>query len=194
LNAEERAKYLETILQSTDGLMLLVKDLFELSGLEASESKPDMEEFAVDELLQDIYQKNMIIAGQKKIEFVFERNERLSIIKADIRMMEKVFQNLIDNAFKFTPESGKVSLMILQNPESFEISVADAGTGIDEKELENIFNRYHQIKRISDGAVKGFGLGLAIVKKIIDLHGFEIVVESEIGKGTRFCVKVPVKM
>ena len=190
LSQEERKKYLETILQSTDGLMMLVKDLFELSGLEAREANPNIETFAIDELLQDIYQKNTIIAQKKNIKFTFNRSEKVSIIKADIRMMERVFQNLIDNAFKFTPENGSVSLEIEQTEESLQISVSDSGPGIEKGELENIFSRYHQIKRISESSSKGFGLGLAIVKKILDLHGFGIIVKSEVGKGTRFVVGI----
>lgn len=191
LSPEEKTRYLEIILQSTDGLMLLVKDLFELSGLEASETKPDFEQFSVDELLQDIYQKNLIIAEQKKITFTFKRNDHPGIISGDIRMIEKVFQNLIDNAFKFTPETGTVIIKSERKENNILISISDTGSGIEESEINNIFDRYHQIKRVANDKSKGFGLGLAIVKKILDLHGFKISVESSPGKGASFIISIP---
>ena len=104
LSPEERKKYLETILRGTDRLLNLVEELFELSKLEAKENLPDKESFSLAELLQDIHQKNLIIAESKNIKCNLNFEENIPFITADIGMMEKVFQNLLDNALKFNPD------------------------------------------------------------------------------------------
>jgi len=102
----ERKDYLEIILKNTDRLLKLVEELFELSKLETKETEPHKEEFSLAELLQDVYQKNLVVAQKKGINFILEIAENLPFIYADLGMIEKVFQNLIDNAFKFTPSGG----------------------------------------------------------------------------------------
>ncbi len=187
LSADERKKYLETILSSTDRLLNLVEELFELSKLEAKDKTLQLEEFPIAELLQDVYQKNLIIAESNKIKVTIELSDNLPLIKADVGMMEKVFQNLVDNALKFTPENGSIKLIAERfDNNNLSIKVIDSGIGIDKDQLPNIFDKYYQIKRVSDGKNKGTGLGLAIVKKILDLHKFDIVVDSEVNKGTSF--------
>ena len=106
-------------------------------------------------------------------------------------MLEKVFQNLIDNAFKFTPENGEIGIKSWNENEQILISVSDTGAGIDDNEIKNIFDRYHQIKRVANDKSKGFGLGLAIVKKILDLHSYLIEVKSKPGSGATFTITIP---
>jgi len=191
---EERKKYLSTILSSTDKLLSLVTELFELSKLEAKETLPAMETFSLAELLQDIHQKNMIIAKSKNIDLLLEMDDRLPLIKADIRMIERVFQNLIDNAFKFTPSSGAINIELRKKHE-FQVtaSITDTGIGISPEELPNIFDRYYQSKRLSSEKNSGTGLGLALVKKIAVLHKIDIDVNSQLSKGTSFLLTFPVR-
>ncbi|MFZ2322327.1 MAG: ATP-binding protein [Ignavibacteriaceae bacterium] len=193
LSPEERKNYLETILGSTDRLLLLVTELFELSKLEAKEIQPQMETFSLAELLQDIHQKNLIIAKSKNLKLNLKMDDELPFIYADISMMEKVFQNLLDNAFKFTPENGEVNITLnkkLHNKIVVEIN--DTGIGINSHDIHIIFDRYQQIKRVSSDTSAGTGLGLTIVKKILDIHGFGIEVKSEISGGTSFILNIPV--
>jgi signal transduction histidine kinase len=194
LTAEERKKYLETILGSTDRLLSLVTELFELSKLEAKEIQPQIESFSLAELLQDIHQKNLIIAQSKNITLNLQMDENLPFIRADLRMMEKVFQNLLDNAFKFTPAEEEINLLVKRKDAAYIcVEVSDSGIGINENELANIFDRFHQVKRVSPDSNSGTGLGLTIVKKILDMHGVLIDVKSELSKGTSFILTFPLK-
>jgi len=194
LSPAERKQYLETILSSTGRLQSLVEELFELSKLEAKETKPVNESFSLAELLQDVHQKNLIIAQKKNIKIELSIDDNVPFVFADIRMMEKIFQNLLDNALKFTPSSGNVQIKLSKN-NSDEIiaAISDNGPGIEAEQIPFIFDRYHQIKRVSTETSQGTGLGLTIVKKLVDLQGFKIMVESTILEETSFIITIPVK-
>ena len=109
---------------------------------------------------------------------------------ADIRMMEKVLQNLIENSIKFTNANGKINIMLKNEKDEILVSVKDTGVGIAEYELKHIFDRYNQGKRTKHN--DGIGLGLAIVHKILEVHGINISVKSNPGEGTNFYFKVPI--
>ena len=192
ISEEDRKKYMQTIWGSTERLKKLVEELFELSKLEARETKPKPEAFSIAELVQDVQQKNLLIAESKKIELLLKFPYDLPLVYADIGMIEKVLQNLIDNAIKFTPERGKINLQLKLQKEEVLVSVSDTGVGINSKELPNIFDRYNQGKRTQSKEKQGLGLGLAIVKKILEVHNLDIQVESMEGKGTSFYFKIPV--
>ena len=186
LNNDEKNKYLETILSSTKRLLKLVEELFELSKLEAKQIEPNFEVFSIAELAQDVHQKNKIIAQKKNIDLQLKINSDSTVVKADISMIEKVFQNLIDNAIKYTESSGSVTIQIDKSLHGLNISISDNGLGITENELPYIFDRYHKNKRVAQKGDSSAGLGLAIVKKIIELHNSEIKVESKESEGTTF--------
>ncbi len=193
LSYDERKNYLEIIMKSTDRLLNLVEELFELSRLESKETIPNKEEFSLGELLQDIQQKNTVPANEKNINLLLEAAEDLPRINADIGMMEKVFQNLIDNAIKFTPSGGEVKIILKRKyAHSLLAIISDTGIGIKEEDIPNIFDRYYQAKKISTGKNTGAGLGLSIVKRILELHKFEIKVKSEPSKGSSFLISIPV--
>lgn len=190
LSEEEKTKYLQTIFKSTERLRKLVDELFELSKLEAREKKPKPEPFSIAELLQDVHQKNLILAEAKKIELKTNFPYDLPLAYADIGMMERVLQNLIDNAIKFTPQGGNIVLQLKKENNDIIISISDSGEGIVDSELSHIFDRYNRSKRTESN--DGLGLGLAIVKKILEVHSIEINVESKKNIGTTFSFKVPV--
>ena len=131
LSPAERKQYLETILKSTDRLLNLVEELFELSKLEAKEKVPSEEVFSLAELLQDIHQKNLITAQKKNIKFELTMPGAFPFIKADIGMIEKVFQNLIDNALKYTPSPGKINLILkMKDKNNLIVEMSDSGSGL----------------------------------------------------------------
>lgn len=193
LSEEERKNYLETIYKNTDRMLKLVEELFELSKLESKEAEPDKEQFSLADLLQDIHQKNKIVAENKNIKFILDVEKNLPLINADIGMMEKVFQNLLDNAFKFTPNGGEIKIIFRRKyPHVLFANISDNGVGIKKEEIPFIFNRFYQVKRNSYDETIGTGLGLSIVKRILDIHKFDITVSSEPNKGTTFFISIPV--
>jgi len=192
LSDEDKKKYMQTIFGSTERLKNLVEELFELSKLEARETVPNPEAFSIAELVQDVQQKNLIIAEPKKIDLSLEFPYDLPLVFADIGMMEKVLQNLLDNAIKFTPDGGNITISLSPQKQEILLSVKDTGAGINSKDLPHIFDRYQKAERTNMHDNVGLGLGLAIVKKILEVHNILIDVKSAEGEGTVFSFKIPI--
>jgi signal transduction histidine kinase len=192
IQTEERNKHMQTILDSTERLKKLVEELFELSKLEAKEKIPKPEAFSLAELIQDIKQKNEVIASKKNINLSVKFEDKIPFVFADIGMMERIIQNLLDNAIKFTSENGEISINLKRKDKFVEVDITDSGRGIASADLPNIFDRYHKEKRIEKKTNKGLGLGLAIVKKMLEVHNLEISVQSKLEKGTSFIFNVPI--
>lgn len=189
ISAEERRKYLNTILSSSYQLKELIKQLFEYSQLEAKQITPQKEAFCISDLAQDVFQKHQILAKEKHISMRLHIPKQTPMIFADISLVDRVLQNLIDNALKFTPEKGKVTLSLTMQDDNIEVKIADSGPGIPAEKQAYIFERYQK----SESAMNtGAGIGLAIVKKILDLHEVSIQVQSEVNKGTAFIFKLPI--
>jgi signal transduction histidine kinase len=193
LSPAERDRYTNIILQSTEKLAKLVDQLFELSKLEALERKPHLEVFNIAELVQEVYHQYLILAGQKKIPMDCINCHDNIFVRADIGMMERVLQNLIDNAIKYTPEEGTIFIRLSSRENQLEILVSNTGPGIPAAYLPHIFERYSQ-KSTSGPTVppSGMGLGLVIVKRILDLHGFIIDVQTQPDRETRFRFQLPI--
>ena len=192
LTEDEKKKYMQTILNSTDRLKKLVSELFELSKLEARETKPSPEAFSIAEIVQDIQQKNKVIAEKKNIELSINFPYDLPLVYADIGMMERVLQNLLDNAIKFTAENGKVLIKLIPKKDTILVEVQDSGQGISNEALPHIFDRYQRNQRSALKENEGLGLGLAIVKRILEVHNLDIQVRSIENKGTVFSFNIPV--
>jgi signal transduction histidine kinase len=191
LSDSEKESYLKTILNSTERLKTLVSELFELSKLEARETKPNPEPFSIAEIVQDIQQKNLLLAKEKNINLEVKFPYDLPMVYADIGMMEKVIQNLLDNAIKFTSENGKVSIKLSPQENEVLVEIQDSGHGISKDELPHIFDRYQRNQRSAQKENEGLGLGLAIVKRILEVHNMEIGVKSVLDKGTVFSFRIP---
>lgn len=190
LGADDRQKYLKTVLTSSEKLSKLISQLFEYSKLEAKQIEPKKEPFFVTELAQDVFHKYQILAGEKNIEIKLNMPKNLPMVFADLGLVERVIQNLMDNALKFTPNGGKIQLDLKPLHESVEIRIADNGPGISEEQQAYIFERYNKADR-KGNQTGGAGLGLAIVKKILELHDATIRVQSRLNEGTAFMFQLP---
>jgi signal transduction histidine kinase len=189
----ERDYYTHIILQSAGRLKSLVEELFELSKLDAPESTPHREPINLRELVQEVYQAFQFQAGRKNIALSCTNGEGVTIVEIDAGMMERVLQNLVDNAIKYTPSGGSVAIRITDDGSTVEVSVTDTGTGISPEVLPYIFDRYYRRAESQPGTLPGgMGLGLVIVKKILELHGAQIMVETGPATGTRFWFTLPV--
>ena len=184
LSPDEQKKYLEVIFKSSEKLNKLVADLFELSKLEAKQVKLHKERFNFNELLQDTAQQYQLKAEEKgirlKTEFAAE-----AMVNADIALMQRAIQNLMDNALKYTPENGEVAIKASLKNNQLEVAITNTGKGIPEDQLPHIFDRYFMLDKEKHG-IDGSGLGLAIVKKIIDIHEASITVASKVDGDTSF--------
>lgn len=185
LSKEDTQAYLSVISSNSDKLTKLVEQLFEYSRLEAKQIEPMMEQFSITDLCLDLVSKYQLIANNKNIDLSLDvfLNKNI-LVYADISLIERAIQNLVDNALKFTPNGGKISICLEEVQESCIVSVNDSGIGIEKEVQETIFERF---KQSSQGyTTNGAGLGLAIVKKIIELHNSTIHVLSKKEEGSVF--------
>ena len=191
LSLDEQQRYLEAALRHSESLGKLVSELFELARLESAETCPNPEPFALAELVQDVIQKHQLEADKKHIRLHGEFGEDLPFVHADIGLIERVLENLIDNALRYTPAQGEVAISLSPSGSAVAVEVKDTGRGIASEELPHVFDRFYRSKSGSDVPDGGSGLGLAISKKILDLHGSRIEVRSTVGKGTTFSFELP---
>lgn len=187
----ERMSYLKLIFESSEKLTRLVADLFELSKLEAGQIKLKKEPFFIGELLNDACTKNALLSKQKNITINSDISQSIPMVYADISMIDRVIQNLLDNALKFTPKNGNIKLHALASNNNVKVAVENTGKGIPKNELPHIFDRYYKVDKEKTG-IQGSGLGLAIVKKMLEVHESSINVESVEDQSTRFEFLLPV--
>ncbi len=141
--------------------------------------------------MQDVVQKFQLKAEEKQIHIVTNFEEGLSFANADIGLIERVLENLMENAIHYTPQGGTIRLVLTPGRDDISVQVSDTGRGIPEEELTHIFNRFYQLDKSRKGE-RHSGLGLAITKKILELHDRSIKVTSSPGSGTTFTFHIPV--
>ena len=191
LGRQTRAEYLEIALQHSERLRRLVADLFELATLDARQEQPELEPFALSELVQDVTQKFKLRAQNDGTELTVRADGALPLVSGDIALIERVLENLIDNALNHTPPGGQVTIPVREQASSVSVSIVDTGDGIAEQDLARIFERFYQAGNEHRGSGR-VGLGLAIAKRIVDLHGGTLEVSSRVGEGTTFSFELPV--
>lgn len=187
---EERRHYLDIAIRHCRRLNTLVTELLELARLESARMDLSLEPFDLRELIQDICQKFSLTAEQKEIELRQQFESSVPLVEADIALIERALENLIENALSYTPEKGKVSVSVSLET-GVMIRISDTGPGIPEKELPHIFNRFYRSDPFSKRNQEHSGLGLAITARIIQLHGQEVKIETSPGKGSCFSFALP---
>lgn len=190
LTPKQRSNYLNIINSSGERLSKLISQLFEYSKLEANQIQPQKEPFLISELANDVHRNYQGLAKQKNISLKLEMKPGIPLVFADISLVERAVQNLMDNALKFTPENGEVIVSIVPKADEIEITIKDSGPGIQKENQALIFERYRQTK--TGQQKEGAGLGLAIVKKIMELHNSSINVLSKPNEGTAFIFSLPI--
>ena len=191
LGKEEKKQYLEIAIKHCKRLSGLVNELLELAKLDSYEMKIQIESFNLCELVQDVIRKFELRAHEKQIKIFTSFQKDLPFAKADIGLIERALENLLENAIHYTPLKGSIKLILTLEQNDISIQVSDTGSGIPENELPHIFNRFYQLDKYREKEVVHSGLGLAITKKILELHGKSIMVASSLGKGTTFTFYVP---
>ena len=167
----------------------LVDDLSALLAAETQEFRREM--IDTNLLLTAVSGDHVFKAQELGIRFETQINSDLLWLKGDMTHLQRVFDNLFSNAFKFTSPNGLVCLRAYNHYETVEFEVSDSGPGIDPEQLPRIFERFYQVQKSGKPVRAGTGLGLALVKEIIDAHRGSVTVESVIGKGTTFRISLP---
>ena len=148
--------------------------------------------FTIGELVQDVIQKFQLAAREKGVGITTNAGAEVPFVYADIALIGRVLENLLENAIHYTPPGGAVRVLLQTRPLDVVVTVSDTGSGIPREELPRIFDRFHQVDRGRRDKGNHAGLGLAIVKKILELHGSAIGVESTLTIGTSFTFPLPV--
>jgi len=191
LSPSQQRSYLDTALKHSERLGRLTGELFELSRLDSGDSQLHMEPFALGDLAQDVTIKFRLAAERKEIRLITRIPQALPLVYGDIGLMERVLENLIENALHHTPPGGTVSLEIEADHGQATVTVADTGRGIPPDKLERVFDRFYQVEKNERDRAGGAGLGLAIAKRIVNLHGQDIRVQSHVNAGTTFSFRIP---
>jgi len=188
---EKQEQLLSRAKERTKGLLDLIKDLLDLSKIEAGKMVQYKEPLALQEVIQRVVDLMKVEAENKKIDLRFTVPPEIPFINADRNSMEGIFTNLISNAIKYTPEGGKVLVKLGEEGGFLKATVSDTGIGIKKEDLSRIFDKFYRVKTSETRQIVGTGLGLSIVKSIVDAHLGSISVESEEEKGTTFTILFP---
>ncbi|MCF6281227.1 MAG: HAMP domain-containing histidine kinase [Candidatus Polarisedimenticolaceae bacterium] len=191
LSQAEREEYLIIALRQSERLTRRVDELFELAKLDAKETQPVCEAFALIELADDVMQKFQLQAQQAQITLQIEPAEGLPFVWADIALTERVLDNLLENALRHTSAGGHITLVLKRVDAAILITVVDSGSGIHPADLPHLFESFYRAKA-QDNRQGHAGLGLAIAKRIVLLQGGEIGAESEQNVGSTFYFTLPI--
>jgi PAS domain S-box-containing protein len=196
LEPKERHNYLEIAARQSERLARLVSDLFQLAELDGDDARPEREDFALGELIQDVIQKHASDAARRKIDTRLLATGAAALVHADIALVERLLTGLMENALRHTPAGGSVTLQAAYEtahaPGRVEVTVRDTGEGIASADLAGLFERYQSTERIAGSSITPHGgLGLAIARRIVQLHGGELRISSSPGVGTEVKFDLP---
>jgi len=185
----KRSRYLLRAQEQAQRLEALVKSLLDLSHIEATESKFDLVPVDFSQLVQEVSEQFASRAEQTEHEFEVNLFEENVSVLGNQDQLRQVMINLLENALKFTPRNGLISVAFEVAEKNAKLTITDTGIGIPAEDLSHLFERFHRGRNASNYA--GSGLGLAIVKAIVAAHQGNVSVQSEPGNGTQMIVSIP---
>ena len=186
----EYRKSLEVVSQEVSYMGEIIGKLLQLARSDAAEEPAEFGEVDLKDLLKEVTSDVESLAREKGLLFSLGAVDEITI-RGDKTRLRQLFLNLLDNAIRYTPSGGAVSGSLVRKNDSAFVTVCDTGVGIAPEHLPHIFDRFYRVDKARSRADGGTGLGLAIAESIVKLHGGEIRVESQPGKGTAFFVSLP---
>jgi two-component system sensor histidine kinase/response regulator len=191
---EEKISFLRNIYQNSLSMTRWLEEILAFSDFSLKNLEKDKEWLVVNSLVKTATELLSPIGQGKKIAVDFNTKDLLPTILGNKRWLQRAIENLITNAFKYTPDGGKIEiktgLVEMDGERYIEISVKDNGVGIPAEDISKIFEPFYRGRNSKNE--KGIGLGLSLVKQVVDLHGGKIEVRSELGKGSLFSILIPV--
>jgi two-component system, OmpR family, sensor kinase len=185
-----RTEFLSDINREIDRLSSIVTDLLTLVRMDVKDVKLSRENMSLAELVKDTEHLLKPMAEKRHQTLVLSLQDECDMY-ADRTKLQQVVYNLMENAFKYTQEGGQITVTLQKSGRDAVLKVKDNGPGIAAEHLPHIFDRFYRVDKARSREAGGTGLGLAIVHQLVMLHGGEIHVESEVGKGTTFTVELP---
>jgi signal transduction histidine kinase len=174
-------------------LLRLINDVLDLSKIEAGRMELMLAEYSVQDVVDIVRSSLQSLAMEKGLELIATSQDDIPLAYGDGKRLAQCLMNLVGNAVKFT-KAGRVVLTVEQDGDNLLCRVSDTGIGIPNEELENVFTEFQQLDTTMTREYSGTGLGLNITKKFVEMHGGQIWVESELGKGSTFSFTVPLRV
>jgi signal transduction histidine kinase/DNA-binding response OmpR family regulator len=190
---EKQDEYLRDIVESGKHLLSLINDILDLSKVEAGRMELELGALPVAGALENGLAMFRERAGAHRIALGLEVDANVGVIEADERKVKQIIFNLLSNAVKFTPDGGRIDTSARLVDGELEVAVHDTGAGIAPDDQARIFEEFQQIAQPDAQKREGTGLGLALTRKFVELHGGRIWVESELGAGSTFTFRLPVR-
>lgn len=184
-NDEKRNNNLNVIVEEVDRLNLLVMDILDVSAYQAKTISLNIDKFQLKPLMDSVLSKYKVLIDRDNYKINLNMDNDY-LVKADIKRIEQVIYNLINNAINYTGDDKVININVKNSKKHVLIEVIDTGRGIDKENLRHIWDKYYKIDKKYRRVTYGTGLGLSIVKNILELHHFKYGVESKKDKGTRF--------
>jgi two-component system, OmpR family, phosphate regulon sensor histidine kinase PhoR len=192
-------RFLDIILKQSDRLNLILEDLLQLSKIESGQVQFKQEPLYIGSVVERTIAMIKPLADKKQHQLISQVAANLPLINGDEERLVQVLANLLDNAIKYTPEGGQITVAARRTPpsradahrNSIELTVSDTGIGIPEPDRPRVFERFYRVDKARSRELGGTGLGLAIVRHIVEGHGGQIWVEGNVPTGSRFVVRLP---
>jgi signal transduction histidine kinase len=195
---DRQQRYVRNIQTSGKDLLTLINDILDLAKIESGKMELHVAEFSLLDLIERLLGMVRPLAEKKNIDLIGEVDPAIPLLKTDTGKVQQILYNLLSNAIKFTPEGGRVSVVArMHDSERLDLICEDTGVGIALEEQETIFEKFRQGNLVPGGnsaltrEFAGTGLGLSIVKELSKLLGGEVSLQSELGKGSTFTVRLP---
>lgn len=190
-DSENTTEFIKIIYDEAQRLSRLIQQLLELSKLEMEGNRPEEKKLDLCEIIQEtvaIVKQRML---REDLSIVFNPPDHAVLLASNEDDLRQILMNLLDNASKYSPDGGQIAVDLDDAPDTVCISVRDQGMGIPEKDLPRVFERFYRVDKARSRKTGGTGLGLSIVKHLTENLGGQIAVQSELGKGSIFIVKLP---
>ena len=193
IEAERLSYYMDVIKRNINRLLKIINDLIDTSKIENGNYTLNLKENDIVYVVEEAALSLKEYSKSNGVELIIDPDIEEKIMLCDAYEIERCIVNLVSNAINHTEAGGKIVVSINDLKDFIIISVKDNGEGIDEKYHESIFNRFNQVVDKNSETKGGSGLGLTITRNIVELHGGRITLSSELGKGSTFIIKLPIK-
>jgi signal transduction histidine kinase len=191
---EKQQRWVRNIQTSGEQLLNLINDILDLAKIEAGKMQLRLEEFSIHDICEGLLSMFRPLAEKKNIDLRGQTDPAVPLLRQDPGKMQQILSNLLSNAIKFTPEGGRVLLRAEAAPPYLVLTVTDTGVGIAPEEQELVFEKFRQGANPLTREHAGTGLGLSIVRELSKLLGGEVSLQSELGRGSTFTVRLPLHL
>ena len=190
---EEQKQYIEGIETATENGRNLIRDILDVSAYEQQDFSLHLEDFSLNELVQQTIDSFSLESDEKHIEIISQFEDQIEL-RSDSALMSRVVENLYSNAIKFSPENKHIYLKIWTEGDAAKLSIKDEGPGFNEEDKQKMFKKFQQLSAKPTGGENSTGLGLAIVKTLLERLKGSVELESQEKKGAEFILTFPLQI